>query len=65
MHTVLNVKEKPEILHMYSWSLQMGLSLIIMPPNYNFRGYLEISLKPVVLVNKCHSQVSFQLIRWS
>lgn len=63
MHTILNVKEKPEILHIYLWSLQIGLSLIIMPPNYTVSGYLEVSLQPVVLVNKCNSQVSFQLIR--
>lgn len=65
MHTILNVKGKPEILHIYLCSLQMGLSLIIVPPNNTFSGYLEVSLKPVVLINKCNSQMSFQLIRRS
>lgn len=64
MHTILNDKGKPEILHIYLCSLHMGLSFIIIT-NYIFSGYLEVSLKPVVLLNKCNSQVAFQLIRRS
>lgn len=41
----------------------MGLSLIIMPHEYHFSGFLEVRLKPVVFsVNKCNGQMSFNLL---